>query len=538
MFKKTLLAVTVGAALGSVGAHAATFSFTTNAFSTEAAQNVAKIQIPDITVTLGAEYENEDVITFTFSEDVTGTFTGTMDITVEDGDDDGDARDVIGTMNFVNKTTNSVTYRVSGVAADAVTTGAQITLTKSAATKELLVSGAAARAAGVVTATYAAETGISGLDLDGGSQAVDKGTALAPNTALVSFSQQWGSALASTTAADKKFDSVIDVNPASALVVDRSIFVGGGYSDVATIDFSESDVNGVTDGLGQADNRARAITLTATLAGDFSHMVDVNPVTPGVQQADGVLTASVAEADYGTDQTVQGKLNDALTEASFTFNVASDAQDLGPVTFTIDNEDNKSIKTYNAAGTAPLTYGPAVAMPRNSYTVSGAVSYAPLDADVIRLAGSTTDLADADYSDTNTVAKRKSAAIAATSAGKHDLSGAAVTVYSMPINNPAVSNYVYVTNTGVLSGEVSMVATLADGTKVSANDIATIGAGAITNVTPQIEAALAGADGKRATVELTFNVPACKAVVTAAYKVGTDRLPLETSQTIDGNACP
>ena len=533
MFKKTLLAVTVGAALGSVGAHAATFSFTTNAFSTEAAQNVAKIQIPDITVTLGAEYENEDVVTFTFSEDIVdGTFASTMNIVGQDANGDNETR---GTMNFVNKTANSVTYRVSGVAADATITGTTVVLTKSADGEELLVSGAAARAAGGVTATYAAQTGISGLDLDGGSQAVNKGTALAPNTSLVSFSSQWGSASA---AAAGKFASVIDVNPAAG-VTDRSIFSDGTYTDSAVVSFSETDVNGpLVSGLGQAENRARAIQLVATLNGDFSYMVDVNPVVAGVQQATGALTASVTADDFGTAQTKQGVLNEALTAATFTFDIASDSQELGDVTFTIDNEANKAIATYNAAGTAPATFGLPVAMPRNSYSASGVVTYAPLDADVIRVAGSSTALADADYGDTNTAAKRKSADIAAAAAGKHDLSGAAVTVYSMPINNPSVTNYVYVTNTGVLGGEVSMEATLADGTKVTATDIATIGAGAITNVTPAIEAALASADGKRATVELTFNVPACKAVVTAAYKVGTDRLPLETSQTIDGNACP
>jgi hypothetical protein len=525
VFKKTLLAVTVGAALGSVGAHAATFSFTPNAFSTEAAQNLTNIQVPDITVTFGAEYENEDVITFTFSEDIVdGTFATAINMVGQDSDGNDETR---GTLNFVNKTDDSVTYRVSGVAADATITGTEAVLTNSGAGEELLVGGAAARAAGGVTATYAATTGISGLDLDGGSQAVDRGTATAPDTSLVSFASQWGTAAATTA-----FNATIDVNPASALVTDRSIFTDGGYVDSAVVAFAENDLNGTAAGLGQPENRARAIELVVTLAGDFSYMVDTNPSVAGVQQASGALSASVVEADFGSDQTVQAVLNEALTEATFEFDIDSDDQELGDVTINLDNAENVAVLTYNAAGTAPATTGAAVAMPRNSYSVSGSVSYAPLDADTIRLAGATDALADADYGDTNTEAKRESAAIAAAAAGKHDLSGAAVTVYSMPINNAAVTNYVYVTNTSVLSGEVSMVATLADGTTVSATDIATVGAGAITNITPQIEAALAGADGKRATVELTFNVPNSSVIVTAAYKVGTDRLPIETSQSL------
>jgi hypothetical protein len=104
----------------------------------------------------------------------------------------------------------------------------------------------------------------------------------------------------------------------------------------------------------------------------------------------------------------------------------------------------------------------------------------------------------------------------------------------MPINNAAVTNYLYVTNSGS-AGEVSMTATLADGTTVTAQDIATVGATSITNITPMVEAALAGAAGNRATVELTFNAPACNIVVSAAYNVAGDRLPLETSQTLDGS---
>jgi hypothetical protein len=84
VFKKTFIALSVGAALGSVNANAVTFDFTPNAWTTEGAELVKNFVVPDITVTLEAEYSKDDVITFEFNADVTGAFNPTIDVTLAD----------------------------------------------------------------------------------------------------------------------------------------------------------------------------------------------------------------------------------------------------------------------------------------------------------------------------------------------------------------------------------------------------------------------------------------------------------------------
>ena len=87
VFKKTFLAVAVGAALGSTGAFAADTATlearTTNTWSNEARVNVSAFTLPNVTVTLNKEYTPNDVITLTYSPGVSGDFPST--INVDDG---------------------------------------------------------------------------------------------------------------------------------------------------------------------------------------------------------------------------------------------------------------------------------------------------------------------------------------------------------------------------------------------------------------------------------------------------------------------
>ena len=62
MFKKTFLAVAVGAALGSTGANAVDFAFDVNDWTDEGAERVVNFAVPDVTVTLGKEYTPDDLI--------------------------------------------------------------------------------------------------------------------------------------------------------------------------------------------------------------------------------------------------------------------------------------------------------------------------------------------------------------------------------------------------------------------------------------------------------------------------------------------
>jgi hypothetical protein len=286
------------------------------------------------------------------------------------------------------------------------------------------------------------------------------------------------------------------------------VFVGGGTTDSATISVTEK----------LATNNALTTGLTVTLAGDFSFIQDANAATAAFDNPTGVLYANIGGTQAGT---VQAKFNEALTEASFAFTTDGSASDYDIGLF-FDNAPNT---TYVSKAK------PAVAteMVRGTFTASVDASYAPVNE---KFTASVAPVA-ADYDTNAKTGDITSKAAGSVAAGAFTLNGASVTVYSMPINNPAVTNYLYVTNAGALPAEVSIAATT-DGTTISANDIMTVPAKSITNITAAVESAVAAAKGNRATVELTLNAPACNIVVSAAYKVGSDRLPLETSQTMNG----
>jgi hypothetical protein len=316
---------------------------------------------------------------------------------------------------------------------------------------------------------------------------------------LVTFKTQYATVKATT-----KLDGVIDVNASP----ERTLFVGGGATDEATISITETT----------ATHDALTTGLVLTLSGNFTFLQDTDATKAGIQQASGVLYANLG------DTLVQGVVNANADAASFTW--ATDT--LGDVGIFFDNAPNLT--------QVSKTVTSATVMERGEFTAAFDVKYAPVKP---KYADSDTTAAPAagDYDTTAVTGDVTSKAAGSVAAGEWTLNGANITVYSMPINNAAVTNYLYVTNTGSQAAEVSVVATLADGTKVTADDIATVGKSSITNITPAVEAALASADGNRATVELTFNAPACNIVVSAAYNVMGDRLPLETSQTLDGK-CP
>ena len=500
MFKKTFIALSVGAALGSVNANAVTFDFTPNAWTTEGAELVKNFVVPDITVTLEAEYSKDDVITFEFNADVTGAFNPTIDVAL------ADPTSGTMTLGFVSSSANTVTYRVTELSAAGTesisTDDATFTLSSAMGSTNLVV-GDQVRDASGLTATYSATTGISGLALDGTPAAVvdTQGTTATTDdaTKLVTFATQY----ATLANVGSKLDGVIDVTAAN----ERTLFVGGVATDEATISITET----------AATHDALTTGVTLSLAGDFSFLQDTVATTAGIQPA-----ADVIYAELGGDR-VQGTVSANADAVSFAF--VTDT--LGSIGIFFDNMDNRTAVTETTTKPTVIKRGP--------FTASFDVSYAPVKA---LYAEANTDAAPAatDYDTTSgtgtgDITSKSAGSIAA---GEWTLNGASISVYSMPINNAAVTNYLYVTNSGS-AGEVSMTATLADGTTVTAQDIATVGAGSITNITPMVEAALAGAAGNRATVELTFNAPACNIVVSAAYNVAGDRLPLETSQTLDGS---
>ena len=502
MFKKTLIALSVGAALGSVNANAVTFSFTPNAWTTEGAEIVDNFVVPDIEVTLGAEYSKDDVIVFTFDADVSGDFNPTIDVALAAGNNGSM------TLGFVNADANTVTYRVTELSAatgdNISTVGAKFTLEAASDDEPNLVVGDQVRSNGGLTATYAATTGISQLPLDGtsGGAAVAEYDAdgKVTDASLVTFATQY--ATVKTTAA---FDGVIDVDP--ALDAERTVFV------IAAADGSDTNVTDDSATImideGTATNVAMTTGMVVKLAGNFSFIQDGDLTKAGIQPKAGVLTA----VHDGT--TVSGVLNSDLTEATFTWTTS----ELDDVTITFDNANNR---TSTSATTSKATV-----IERGSFDATVTASYVPVKEDYE--GGAATYDADA------TTGDGRSKVAGAADAGAFTLNGANVTVYAMPVGS-GIGNFLYVTNAGSQDAEVSMTATLPDGSSIVANDIATAGGKSITNIREEVVNALAaeGFTSGRATVEFTLNAPSCNIVVSAGYNARGDRFPLETSQTLDG----
>jgi hypothetical protein len=502
VFKKTLIALSVGAALGSVNANAVTFSFTPNAWTTEGAEIVDNFVVPDIEVTLGAEYSKDDVIVFTFDADVTGDFNPTIDVALAAGNSGSM------TLGFVNADANTVTYRVTELSAatgdNISTVGAKFTLEAASADEPNLVVGDQVRSNGGLTATYAATTGISQLPLDGTSGGAPVAEYAADgkvtDASLVTFATQY--ATVKTTVA---FNGVIDVDP--ALDAERTVFV------VALEDGSDTNVTDDSATImiaeGTATNVAKTTGMVVKLAGNFSFIQDGDATKAGVQPKAGVLTA----VHDGT--TVSGVLNSDLTEATFTWATS----ELDDVTVTFDNANNR---TATSATTSKATV-----IERGSFDATVTASYVPVKEDYE--GGAATYDADA------TTGDGRSKVAGTADAGEFTLNGANVTVYAMPVGT-GISNFLYVTNAGSQDAEVSMTATLPDGSSIVANDIATAGGKSITNIREEVVNALAaeGFTRGRATVEFTLNAPSCNIVVSAGYNARGDRYPLETSQTLDG----
>ena len=515
MFKKTLIALSVGAALGSVNANAVTFDFTPNAWTTEGAELVNNFVAPPITVTLGAEYTKGDLIVFTFNADTkTGEFANSINVALKSNASGGVANTNLGTVTLgrLNSTDRTVTYRVTELSASGSssisTIGATFDL-EAATGSKVLFNGDQIRAAGGLTATYEATTSDSALNLDNTPAAVvvKSGTpSKVTEPSLVSFTTQY----AKTYKVATKFDGIIDVTASP----ERTVFTAGTAVGGSTIASLTADAASIEFVEGTATHPAKTTGVTVNLSGNFSFLQDKDAKTPGIQQADDVLYAQLGSTK------VQGKVNAAADSVAFKFATSA----LGNVDVVFDNKPNTTAVT--------TTKSKATVIERGTFAADAAVSYAPVNAKYAEADTTSAPIAT-DYL-TSATGDITSKSLATLAAGEFKLNGSNVTVYALPINNPSVRPMLYVTNSGNTPAELSLQATLADGTVVKADDIATIGKSSIVNVSGFVVDALKGAEGNRATVELTLNAPECNIVVSASYNVGGDRLPLETSQTLNG----
>jgi hypothetical protein len=115
--------------------------------------------------------------------------------------------------------------------------------------------------------------------------------------------------------------------------------------------------------------------------------------------------------------------------------------------------------------------------------------------------------------------------------GAFSLNGSTVTVYAVP-TSPAVSNFIWLSNTGTTEGEVSIIVYDGEDT-IDLGVVGTSEGGTNFDVTAALDDALATAgetlSGGRVHMDIITKVPAADVAISAAYRVGDDRVNLLTS---------
>lgn len=115
--------------------------------------------------------------------------------------------------------------------------------------------------------------------------------------------------------------------------------------------------------------------------------------------------------------------------------------------------------------------------------------------------------------------------------GAYTLNGSSVTVYAIP-TSASVSNFIWLTNTGATDGEVSLVVH-DNGTDYDLGVVGTSSAGSELDISALLAAGLDAAgvtlSGGRVHMDIVTKVPSADIAVSAAYRVGDDRVNLLTS---------
>ena len=499
MIKKTFLAVAVGAALGAAGTNAATVAPDAangaNDFTTEAAENLDFFQVPDLDVTLAAEYQEDDEVVFVFDAplvDETGAeaeFETTIDVTPATP---GDYNMTLGLVSIVSDAdSTTVKYRVTDLTtlttSSVSTIGGTFDLNGAV---NVLVDGDSGRSG--FSVAYTAQTN----DLSGNTVAIDT----ASNSAMITFSTQY------STGTSSGFSKTIDSEAGTgtgytdddsatstsnrAVIASRSVFTDGTAIDSATITLADDDD-------GTPTRFAMTTLVTAVLNGDFTFLADSTAAAALSATMDGVASTSAVYTD---------------STATFTWAGTETAPvSVGDIVFSFDNSANGSGE---------------LAMDEGNITVDLSIAYSPLDNDYIGETANTGHApSGAGYAD------------AGNALGGWDMDGSRVNVYAVPYS-PSASLFVWVTSTTSNDAPYTVTATDVNGNSVTAAT-GVLAPNSITTLGPDIVAGLDAAGTVaygRVTLTIETSANMCDIMVYAGYEqtVDNDRLNLETSQTIQG----
>ena len=536
MFKKTFLAVAVGAALGSTGAVAADLMpRATSTWSDEAANGVSEFLIPNVTVTLKKEYTPNDLMTLTYTNagvDVEWPEVLNVD---DRGLMPGDDGAFTMTFGLLEDNGTSALYRVTELTSAAG--GAASAITTVDATFVLDSEGAGWTSPGTTAVTMSSTTS-SGAQLE----------AVASSGDMITFDEQLDMMISDGTGFSETIDverglgedynnvsdtDVLYWNGSSPGGVGEYFAYYGGYGDNVESDvfwdyenapsraiFTTNDGEDSASVMlsNDADSAgAHLATVTGvevTLTGPLGFLVDEDSGTAGVQNNAFLATLGGAGGIDG-EREVAGTIDGD----TITFSFAYDGTDIdNEVGFHFDNSRNGDGDNDMYAG---------------SFSATAKLTYSAADPDYL---GVDDTAVTNGYDTTGTSAMETAGGMA--DVGMWDMDGSDVMVYAMPVTSPA-QGFIWVTVSGQEDDATTMIygtATGQDGMPYMIAETSIVGNGIVklsNNLYgDMIEAGVP--DNSRANIRVTTTAPACDVNVSATYKVDGDRLTLETSQTING----
>jgi len=522
VFKKTFLAVAVGAALGATGVNAAVLNPTsnttffggpgTNDFTNEAAENLLQFAVPDVNVELGGEYQVDDEITFTYNAEVSGSFATTILVSEPDVIEPDPFSMTLGLLSTstVDGQT-SVRYRVTDITSessetldDSISTDGALFVLGAEAGSDLTITGERGRNGTPLTVALDGRTadlageivtldsGVSGNLLEFADQFTFADCDDADFTGGVCFSKTIDTEIGAGEDYLKATQYFSGMTGSRLTVTNRSLFTDGTATDGATVE--------LTDNTAGMTRTAEVTEVVAVLNGDWSFILDNG----------GSMTATMA-----------GEPSD---DAAYTATAATFTWDVDPVI------GNISFAFDNAGGGA---------MDPGSMSVDVAVAYNPLDADY------TADLGAIVNEENNDDINKSPAGdgfAASGNAGAWDIDYSSVEVYAVPSSGTSAL-FVWVTNKYSENTPYEVIATDRNGDSatvatgvLAADSITTLGPDIIEGIGAATDADLLDRLTARVTLEVRTAAPACSINVYAGYKnnEANDRLNLETSQTIQG----
>lgn len=502
MFNKKLIAGSVFALLSAPALAIPTFSYTAQTVSTQGAAQLAALTLPAVTVTSGAEYSDDDLIVIDYNVALATGYTPASNLTMYANCTGGG---VLGASNHGGVLTwgllssdtaaGSVTYRITDVNYTGDFTGScSASLNSSVGAVLSLgtpkVDGAAALAAGSVTGTYKATLPNGITDIDGGSITIGFSNGATPpvlTTAMSTYANQFADTVGDTDL----LSGIIDVADATAA---RSHF----YIDGTNISTSDAQIT-MTDASSSVS--PAAITgLTFSIMGDFSFLADEDAATAGIQNDSFSINI---DKDGGADDSANIEAT-TVTADKITWVVTGITELDAKIQLDFDNNDNglTTAKGKIAMVEGPFTYDVAIAYTDGGTDGAGAGA----------VAGSVAVTSGGD-------------------AGKWTLNGSTTVIKNYPLSS-AVTQFVWVTNTGTQTGNVFATAIGGTGAQVMTScDLGvTSKPGEIQRITNELNTCLtaAGLVAGRAEVTVTVNAIAGDISVYAGYKhvADADRLNL------------